>query len=162
MYTMKRFLLIVCLATLFYGCNEEPKLPPNTYQITINAPGVYNGIRAHINVIDERNRPIAIDTAMFIKEQAVFNGEVKSPVLRTLSINGIQGSLQFVLEPGVTTIDFNEENQETDVVEMIQNIPLEQKTIREQEQGEEEENHLQEQEEEELKNKLTQQVVTKK
>lgn len=110
MYTMKRFLLIVCLATIFYACNEEPKLPPDTYQITINAPGVYNGIRAHINVIDERNRPIAIDTAMFIKGQAVFNGEVKNPVLRTLSINGIQGSLQFVLEPGITTIDFNEEN----------------------------------------------------
>lgn len=107
---MKRFLLIVCLATIFYACNEEPKLPPDTYQITINAPGVYNGIRAHINVIDERNRPIAIDTAMFIKGQAVFNGEVKNPVLRTLSINGIQGSLQFVLEPGITTIDFNEEN----------------------------------------------------
>ena len=107
MYTMKRFLLIVCLATIFYACNEEPKLPPDTYQITINAPGVYNGIRAHINVIDERNRPIAIDTAMFIKGQAVLNGEVKNPVLRTLSINGIQESLQFVLEPGVTTIDFN-------------------------------------------------------
>lgn len=110
MYTMKRFLLIVCLATIFYACNEEPKLPPNTYQITINAPGVYNGIRAHINIIDERNRPIAIDTGMFIKGQAVLNGEVKNPVLRTLSINGIQGSLQFVLEPGITTIDFNEEN----------------------------------------------------
>ncbi len=105
---MKRVLLLLLVLAITYSCKtEQPTLPPNTYQVNVTAKGVYNGMRAHIGIKERTQRNnILIDTAMVVNETFTFTGKVKNASLRALTINGIRGELFFVLEPGVTTIEF--------------------------------------------------------
>jgi len=102
---MKKYLVLLSLLTLLVSCEKKEPLPPNTYNINVSAPGVLNGIRAHIKIIDNRRQEINIDTAMVVNEQFTFTGKVNSAAIRVLSVNGVQGSLAFVLEPGELDIE---------------------------------------------------------
>jgi peroxiredoxin len=94
------------------SCKSDPKtdLAPNTYQIDISAKGVYNGMRAYITQADNRGRQIAIDTAIVMNESLSFNGNVKSPSLKTLTVDGIKETLPIVLESGIMTINLDKDN----------------------------------------------------
>lgn len=114
---MKKLLFAIIIASLVFTCKpEEPSLPPNVYQVNVTAKGVYNGLRGHIGIRDERLRPIYTDTAMVANELMTFNGKIQSPVFRLLSINGVEGSFQFVLEPGITNIEVYKDSMQTSVV----------------------------------------------
>jgi peroxiredoxin len=102
---MKKFVLILCVLSLLVSCEKKEPLAPGTYKINVSAPGVLNGIRAYIKIIDERRQEINIDTAMVVNEQFSFTGKVNSSAIRMLTVNGVNGVLAFVLEPGELDIE---------------------------------------------------------
>jgi len=102
---MKKFILLLGIVILSISCKQEEPLPPNTYEITISAKGVVNGLRSYIKIIDEKRKETFIDTAIVMNEAFTFSGNVSNPVLRIISINSINGDLPFVLEPGRTSIE---------------------------------------------------------
>jgi len=102
---MKKALLIISIFTLVFSCEKQEPLPQNTYEITVIAKGVINGLRSHIKVVDGKRSETIIDTAIVMNETFTFTGSIKNPAIRVLSINSVNGSLPFVLEPGRTTIE---------------------------------------------------------
>lgn len=107
---MKKTLLLLSIVALVYSCKKQESLPPNTYEITVTAKGVINGLRSYIKLIDQKKKEIIIDTAIVMNETFTFTGKVSGPSIRVLSINSIKGSLPFVLEPGRTTIEIYKDN----------------------------------------------------
>ena len=97
---MKKFILLISIATFVYSCKPEPQLRTESYQINVSAKGVYNGIRAYIINFDERKRRITIDTAMVVNEAFSFTGRVNTSSIRFLSVDGIQKTLPFIFEEG--------------------------------------------------------------
>ena len=97
---MKKIVVLLLLISVIVSCEKKETLPPNTYKVNVSAPGVFNGIRAYIKIIDNRRQEIDIDTAMVVNEQFTFTGKVNSSAIRILSVNSVQGNLAFVLEPG--------------------------------------------------------------
>jgi peroxiredoxin len=118
---MKKFVLLLSVIALFVSCEKKEPLPPNTYKINVSAPGVLNGLRAHIKIIDERRQEIEIDTAMVVNEQFTFTGKVNSAAIRILSVNGVQGSLAFVLEPGEIDIELYKDSIQYSKIEGSKN-----------------------------------------
>ena len=106
---MKRAIILL-LIVLTYSCNTQDPLPPNTYEVTVTAKGVVNGIRSYIKIIDERKNDILLDTAIVMNETFKFTGKVNNQTLRVLSINSINGGIPFVLEPGRISIEVNKDN----------------------------------------------------
>ncbi|PTM01729.1 MAG: hypothetical protein DA407_15720, partial [Bacteroidetes bacterium] len=102
---MKKCIVLLSLISILVSCEKKEPLPPNTYKINVTAPGVLNGLRSHIKIIDSRRQEIIIDTAMVINEQFTFTGKVNSASIRVLSVNGVNGQLAFVLEPGELDIE---------------------------------------------------------
>jgi len=101
---MKKVILLL-LIIVAYSCNTQDTLPPNTYEVTVTAKGVVNGLRSHIKTINERRSEIILDTAIVMNETFTFTGKIVSPSLKLLSVNGIAGNISFVLEPGRTSIE---------------------------------------------------------
>ena len=102
---MKKYIVLLLLINLVFSCEKKEVLPPNFYKINVSAPGVLNGIRAYIKIIDNNRREISIDTAIIINEKFVFSGKVNHAAIRILSVNSIEGNMAFVLEPGELDID---------------------------------------------------------
>lgn len=120
---MKKVLSLLILALTIVSCKSEPKsdLAPNTYQVNATAKGIYNGMRAYIKHVDINRKEITIDTAIVMNEAFSFDGEVKSPSLKVISIDGIKQNLPFVLEAGTINIDINKENIYDSKIEGPQN-----------------------------------------
>jgi peroxiredoxin len=107
---MKNLIAFLSIILLCTACKQDPQLPPNTYQVNVSLPGVYNGIRAHINIISEGGKEITVDTAIVMNETFTLNGTIIAPVRRAISVNGVNGSLTFILEPGYTDISINKDS----------------------------------------------------
>ena len=101
---MKKSLLILLIIALIYSCEKKDPLPPNTYEVTVSAKGIVNGLRAYIKIVDNR-KEISLDTAIVMNELFTFRGEIMGSAIRVITINSVQGILPFVLEPGRTTIE---------------------------------------------------------
>ena len=103
---MKRIMLFTVLVCLVLGCkNEEATYPSDgSYVVNVTAEGIYDGIRTHLLLVDERRQEVAIDTAMMVGGMATFSGKIDAPKIVLLSINGVRGNTQLILEPGVTNI----------------------------------------------------------
>lgn len=93
---MKRFLGLILISIVAFGCQNEPKR--TDYIINGTAKDVFNGIRVYINELDERNRLVAIDTAMVMNESFSFEGKVDYPRLFTVTIDGTVGRFDVMLE----------------------------------------------------------------
>lgn len=113
---MKKSLLVLLIISLIYSCEKQEPLPPNTYEITVSAKGILNGLRAYIKVVDNKRKEIFLDTAIVMNEKFTFKGEVKGSAIRVLSINSVKGVLPFVLEPGRTTIEIYKDSIFTSVI----------------------------------------------
>ncbi|MEZ4796175.1 MAG: TlpA disulfide reductase family protein [Flavobacteriaceae bacterium] len=118
---MKKFILLCSLIAVFVSCEKKEPLPPNTYKINVSAPGVLNGIRTHIKIIDDRRQEITIDTAMVVNEAFTFTGNVSNAAIRILTVNGVQGTLAFVLEPGEMDIELYKDSIQYSIVEGTKN-----------------------------------------
>ncbi len=97
---MKKLLVLISLTICVYSCDKADPLPPGAFEINGTATGIYNGIRAYIRVPGERGREFTTDTAIIMNEKFYFKGQLPNASMRLLTINGINGKLSFVLEPG--------------------------------------------------------------
>ncbi len=104
---MRKIISILLLSILFSACKSEQKQTPERdgYIIEGNAPGVYNGIRAYLEVPTDRGRKIALDTAIVMNEKFVFEGKTDYPEMVTLKVNSARGEISFVLENKAMTVD---------------------------------------------------------
>lgn len=87
------------------GCKEEPKR--TNYIINGTAKGVYNGVRVHLNSIDEKGKDRLVKTQMIVNEQFTFEGEMQTPSLYNITVNSIPGKLPFMLENSEINININ-------------------------------------------------------
>jgi len=124
---MRKPVLFLMLIAFVFSCDTEPEkpaLPPNTYQVNISTKGVYNGLRAHLNIMNARKQEVPIDTAMVVNEAATFSGKIEGAAIRLLTVNGVKGNLQFVLEPGVTNIEVYKDSIQYSKVEGSKNSEM--------------------------------------
>ena len=94
---MKNFVLSLLVLVFITSCKDAP-----TTGFTLNgeAQGVFNGVRVYLNEINERGAPVPIDTAMVMNESFSFQGELDSPELMYITVNGVPGRLPLMLENG--------------------------------------------------------------
>lgn len=118
---MKKLIVLLLITSFVFSCKKEDALPPNTYEITVTAKGLYNGIRAQIKAATNNRAQTVIDTAMVINESFTFRGQVENPVMRTLNINSVKGGLPFVLEPGRIRIEIYKDSIQYSKIEGPEN-----------------------------------------
>ena len=118
---MKRIFLLVIVIIVALGCNTEEPLPPNTFEIKGTAKGLVNGLRSHLNVIDDRKRMVSTDTTIIMNEEFVFTGEIKNPTIRVLSVNSVSGNIPIIVEPGKMSIEIDKDNILNSVVSGSEN-----------------------------------------
>lgn len=96
---MKYFsFLTIGLTLLFMSCNSAPENKNDGYTISGTVPGVYDGVRAYLKIVDNQRREMYQDTAIVFNEKFTFKGQIDSPELWHLSINGIEGMLPVFIE----------------------------------------------------------------
>lgn len=104
---MKNTIGLLFILLIFNSCATEPR---TDYIINGNAKGVYNGIRVHLNEINQRGRQVAVNTGMVMNEKFTFNGKVEYPKSYTLTIDGVSGSLPLMIENANMTLDIDKQN----------------------------------------------------
>ena len=93
---MKNIIIFTFIALLLLGCKPEPK--QTDYIINVSAKNVYNGVRSYLKVKNVKGIERVIDTAIVLNEKFTFTGKVKAPEFSVITVNGIKGSLNFMLE----------------------------------------------------------------
>ena len=92
---------IICLISILISCKSNTT-KNNLYEVECNADGIYNGVRAYLK--SSNNNKQVIDTALVMNGAFKFKGEVSSPEMRILTIDGINGQTALVLESGKTNV----------------------------------------------------------
>lgn len=105
---MKNVFIFTIIGLLFLGCKPEVKRAD--YIINGNATGVYNGVRAYLKEKDRSGRERVIDTAVVVNEKFTFTGKVDFPKPSVISINSVNGNLNFMLENSVIDITIDKAN----------------------------------------------------
>ncbi|EPR74129.1 Thiol:disulfide interchange protein [Winogradskyella psychrotolerans RS-3] len=105
---MRNVLIFTIIGLLFLGCKPEEKR--TDYIIKGNAKGVYNGVRAHLKEKDQNGRERILDTAIVVDEKFTFTGKVTSPKPSILSVNSVNGNLNFMLENSIIDITIDKAN----------------------------------------------------
>lgn len=102
---MKKLIIYTIITLLFIGCKEEPKR--TDYLIKGTAKDIYNGIRVHLNKVDEKGKERTIGTRMVVNEEFTFEGSVDAPDLYYLTINSVPGKLPLMLENSEIKIEID-------------------------------------------------------
>lgn len=105
---MKKLIIYTFISLLFFACKEEPKR--TDYIINGTAKGVYNGVRAYLKTTAENGREKIIDTAIIFNENFTFTGVSSNPEQVLITINSINGKLNFMLENSIIDITINKSN----------------------------------------------------
>lgn len=92
---------LICLIIILISCKSNTT-KNNLYEVECNADGIYNGVRAYLK--SSNNNKQVIDTAVVMNGAFKFKGEVSSPEMRILTIDGINGQTALVLESGKTNV----------------------------------------------------------
>ena len=92
---------LICLISILISCKSNTT-KNNLYEVECNADGIYNGVRAYLK--SSNNNKQVIDTAVVMNGAFKFKGEVSSPEMRVLTIDGINGQTALVLESGKTNV----------------------------------------------------------
>lgn len=105
---MKNTIIFTFIALLFFACKSEPKR--TDYIINGSAEGVYNGVRTYLKLKEKNGIARVIDTAIVFDEKFTFTGKVLNPSLAVLSVNSVNGDLNFMLENSRIDIFVNKSN----------------------------------------------------
>ena len=97
---MKIHLFAFLIFTSLISCNQSGILLENEYEVTVKAEGVFNGLRAYLKTNEDPRTPIVTDTAVVYKEGFTFKGQIEGTEMRSLTIDGVNGQLTILLEPG--------------------------------------------------------------
>lgn len=96
--TLRYFFLSILILMLSIGCNSSSSKTTN-FTVTIEAEGIYDGVRAYIKRNENGKTTTATDTAIAQNGKFQFIGDVLAPEMRFITIDGINGQVFFVLEP---------------------------------------------------------------
>jgi len=112
---MKTSLYYFLVGLLIFSCKENAKTEPvqvqhDGYTISGTAPGLFNGLRAHLKSTDEKGFLKAQDTAIIMNETFVFDGKVEKEDAWFLEINSLDGSFPFVIDNAQLKIVVNKED----------------------------------------------------
>ncbi|MCC1484558.1 TlpA disulfide reductase family protein [Winogradskyella immobilis] len=99
---MKKLLPIILIGIMMSSCQKEVR---TDYIIEGTAKDVYNGIRVYLNELDQRGRPVPVDTAIVLNGSFTFNGKVPYPKLYFLTMNGSPGRIPLMIENTKMTLD---------------------------------------------------------
>ncbi len=109
---MKQLISIILLCLIF-SCESEIK---DKYIIHAQAKGIYNGMRAYLQVKNEYGQLVNKDTAIVIDEKFTFKGVQPSPEIHYLSIAGATKYKPLILENGRIKINIYKDSLQTSVV----------------------------------------------
>ena len=104
---MKQFLRLVLISIIAISCKND--IDRTDYVIDGKAEGVYNGIRVYLNTIDERGRPVYLDTAIVINETFKMTGKLNQPGLHYITVNGTSGRYEVMLENADMKLNINKD-----------------------------------------------------
>jgi len=105
---MKNIFIFAFTGLLLLGCKTEPKR--TDYIINGTAKGVYNGVRTYLKMKAENGREKVIDTSIIFDEKFTFTGKVANPTLSIISVNSVNGNLDFMLENSAIDVTINKTN----------------------------------------------------
>lgn len=103
---MKKIITTIALTAMLFSCNQETQ---KGYEITGTANGVENGKKVFIQVMDEGNQPISIDTSVVTNGKFEFKGDLKNEDLAYLKFD-LGNSLPFFLENGKIEIVYDNDS----------------------------------------------------
>ena len=97
---MKIYLYTFLIISFLISCDNQLKLSTNEYTVNVKAEGVFNGLRAYLKTNTDPRSVRTTDTAIVYNGSFSFRGEINSVEMRTLTIDGVNGQTNIVLEPG--------------------------------------------------------------
>ena len=86
--TLRYFFLSILILMLSIGCNSSSSKTTN-FTVTIEAEGIYDGVRAYIKRNENGKTTTATDTAIAQNGKFQFKGEVLAPEMRFITIDGL-------------------------------------------------------------------------
>lgn len=104
---MKRLLTIIIVGLLLISCRKESR---TDYFINGKAEGIYDGMRVYLRNIDEKSQKIVVDSAVVFNAKFTMQGKVDAPEVYFLEVDGVTGSVIFMLENSEINVDINKEN----------------------------------------------------
>ena len=97
---MKTYIYILLILSSLISCKNQPKLSNNEYLVNVKCEGVFNGLRAYLKTNTNPRSVRITDTAIVANGSFSFKGEISGVEMRTLTIDGVNGQTNIILEPG--------------------------------------------------------------
>ena len=97
---MRIYLYTFLIISSLISCDNQSKLSTDEYIVNVKAEGVFNGLRAYLKTNTNPRSVKTTDTAIVSNGSFSFRGKINGVEMRTLTIDGLNGQTNIVLEPG--------------------------------------------------------------
>ena len=97
---MRIYLYTFLIISSLISCDNQSKLSTDEYIVNVKAEGVFNGLRAYLKTNTNPRSVRTTDTAIVSNGSFSFRGKINGVEMRTLTIDGLNGQTNIVLEPG--------------------------------------------------------------
>ena len=97
---MRTYLYTFLIISSLISCDNQSKLSTDEYIVNVKAEGVFNGLRAYLKTNTNPRSVKTTDTAIVSNGSLSFRGKINGVEMRTLTIDGLNGQTNIVLEPG--------------------------------------------------------------
>ncbi|MDC3351167.1 AhpC/TSA family protein [Flavobacteriaceae bacterium] len=97
---MRTYLYTFLIISSLISCDNQSKLSTDEYIVNVKAEGVFNGLRAYLKTNTNPRSVRTTDTAIVSNGSFSFRGKINGVEMRTLTIDGLNGQTNIVLEPG--------------------------------------------------------------
>ena len=97
---MRTYLYTFLIISSLISCDNQSKLSTDEYIVNVKAEGVFNGLRAYLKTNTNPRSVKTTDTAIVSNGSFSFRGKINGVEMRTLTIDGLNGQTNIVLEPG--------------------------------------------------------------
>ena len=97
---MRIYLCTFLIISSLISCDNQSKLSTDEYIVNVKAEGVFNGLRAYLKTNTNPRSVRTTDTAIVSNGSFSFRGKINGVEMRTLTIDGLNGQTNIVLEPG--------------------------------------------------------------
>lgn len=104
---MKRLLIIITIGLLLVNCKEKNR---TDYVLEGKAEGVMDGMKVYLRTIDEKSQKNIVDSTVVFDEKFKLQGKVVIPEVHFLEVEGVVGSIIFMLENNVINIEVAKQN----------------------------------------------------
>ena len=102
---MKTRIIFLASIIMLFSCKPSTSNTESTYEVIVQADGVYDGLRAYLMKIENGRNKTATDTAIVFNGAFGFKGEINGAEMRALKIDGVRGQTSLFIEPGTIQIE---------------------------------------------------------